>query len=204
MQIASSALGALLGCSGCLVAPLCEEKVPLVLVDEGWTLLPPEADPFVDGDPTTFFADPESSLSEDPRPRRCTETEVGPNLLGQEPVLDVDTGRCGWATVSQRLREDVRPDDKLGLRIFYFSQAVFDAAEAHVVVRIGEDDLLDERVPLPTTSGLLGFEETAALSADTGETVLWHVGNHGDNTWNFIELSVLRSVACPADAGSSS
>lgn len=181
--------------------PPCEEAVSLIDL-QGWTLVPPERDPFVEGDPNEFFAPPNAPAEEDDRPRLCDESQTQPTQFGADPAFDIDTQLgCNWATLEQPLIEDLREGDDFTLRIFYFSQLNFPAAEAQVVVKLGDDVLADERVPIPTGSGLIGYQIPSPVSATKGERALWHVGNHGDNSWNFLELSTFRPAECPKDEG---
>jgi Cd2+/Zn2+-exporting ATPase len=176
-------------------APLCEERVPLVDV----SLFSPVAvgdDPYVTGDPAQFFAD--RTREGDERPRLCeAPREVGLNNLGGEPVFDVDTFNCNWATVEQPLLQDIEDAARIRVRVFYFSQLARFLSEGRNVITVGDQVVLDESVALPTESGLLGFEAPFPLAGTKGDRVVWHVANHGENSWNFIELSMVREIPCP-------
>lgn len=175
---------------------MCEEIVPLIDVAR-FNLIDAADDPFVSGDPAAFFAD--RSDPDDQRPRLCeTPTEVGPNTLGDEAVFDVDTFRCSWATLEQPLLQDIEGADRIRVRIFYFSQLATFLTEGRNVLTVGDQVVLDESVALPTESGLLGFEAPLPLSGAQGDRVVWHVANHGENSWNFIELSMVREIPCPS------
>lgn len=181
--------------------PVCEEIVPLVDAAT-FAPVPPEQDPFVVGDPAVFFAD--RAVSDDDRPRRCeAPAEAGPNTLGAEAVFDVDTLRCNWATVEQPLLQDIDSADRIRLRIFYFSQLATFLTEGRNVITVGDQTVLDETIELPTDSGILGFDARFPLAGQKGDRVVWHVANHGENSWNFIELSMVRQIPCPSTPESS-
>jgi hypothetical protein len=170
-----------LGASGC--TPDCEEKADLTAMD-GWTLLAAEDDPF---NPP---ADAPLCSPED--------INVAPFGSGGPLALDVDTrAGCGWATLSQPTLLDIKAGDGFVTRVFYFAQTSTSPAVANVVLRIGDDDVLAFDVPLPIARGDLEFAEiTFDHDVPAGTTALFHVNNHGDNTWNLLEMSRVRPVYC--------
>jgi hypothetical protein len=73
--------------------------------------------------------------------------------------------------------------------VWHFALHAGESAMAHVAVRIGEQTLLDTTVPIPAAGGLLNIEEVAPESIPEGAPVYFHLHNHGDNSWSFVELS---------------
>lgn len=189
--------------ASCSPPPVCEQKVQLV--DHMlWTVVPAEDDPFVDGDPADFFRSADGGTAADDagyRPTRCPDSAYGYIPLGGEHSFDVDTGECSWGTAAQPLLGTITNGQMLRVRIWHFSQATFDAAVADVVIRVGDEDIFVEAVPIPASTGILGGEFPSPISASAGEAVYWHVGNHGDNSWNIVELSTLIDAPCPMDDG---
>lgn len=150
---------------------------------EGWTLLPPEADP---------FAPPADAAL-------CTEDDINVAPFGAagELAVDVDTrAGCGWATLSQPTLVDIEAGDGFFARVFYFTQTATTPAVANVALRIGDLDVLAFAVDLPATSDLEFAELTFKERIAAGTTALFHVDNHGDNTWNLLEMSRVRKVFC--------
>lgn len=147
-----------------------------------WRLLAPEEDPF---DPP---ADAEL----------CTAEDIRMEPFGNGPIaVDIDTVTgCGWATVEQETLADLVAGDEVQLRIFYFSQTTFPEAEATVAIAFNGEPFFSVQVPIPTTSTL----EAPLLAVDrdirAGTKVQFHVGNHGDNSWNLLEVSRTRKVFC--------
>jgi hypothetical protein len=168
--------------SGC-PTPDCEEKTEITSM-EGWTLVAPEDDPF-DPPADAPFCPPEQIV-------------VAPFGDGGPLALDVDTrAGCGWATLTQKTKVDIKAGDGLFTRVFYFAQSTTDPAVANVVLRIDDVDLLNFDVPLPIARGDLKFAElTFDHDIPAGSTALFHVNNHGDNTWNLLEVSRVRKVFC--------
>jgi len=163
----------------------CEEKFDLVDM-ERWNLLAAEVDPFLP--PTNA--------------QLCTPDDVRVEAFGSGGplALDVDTRLgCGWATVEQTLLGELAPGDSVGIRVFYFSQTTFPAAQAELAIAFDGNVFWSDVVPIPVSSALTPLSgpvpvETAIAA---GTPVQFHVGNHGDNTWNLLELSRVRLGPCP-------
>lgn len=150
---------------------------------EGWQLVAPDNDPFA---PPT-----DAPL--------CTLDDIRMEPFGNAgPVaLDVDTrAGCGWATLAQQTRTELVAGDQVLSRLFYFSQTSFPAAVADVALRLGDEDLWRFEVPIPSASKLEFPTVTLEQDLPAGTRVLFHVGNHGDNTWNLLEVSRVRKVFC--------
>jgi hypothetical protein len=177
LRIALWALGACTATS-CTPEALCETAVPVVNAD-GWLLDEP-----VDA--------PSDALL-------CTSENVTKQFFGIKEVVEIDTGpTCGFATLRRSSDAALGTGETLLIRMFYASQTVFPAAQAHVTVSVGDLTVLDEQVAIPAQSGLLPEQPRIVVDRDVpaGAPVLFHVGNHGDNSWSLVELSVLRQEPC--------
>ena len=171
--------------SACL-EPECEEKLEVVDMT-AWRLLEPAEDPFSPPDDAEF----------------CTaEEDIRMEPFGSSgPIaLDVDTVRgCNWATVEQETTEDIAAGDEIQLRVFYFSQSTFPSAEANVAVAFDGEVFWSVQVPIPTSSKLEAPLLKAERDVPRGTKVQFHVGNHGDNSWNLLEVSRTRKVFCAVE-----
>lgn len=180
----SCSLLLLLG-SAC-AGPECEEKNDLVDMT-AWELMDPASDPF----------SPPSDVD------LCDAEEVRMEPFGTAgPIaLDVDTRRgCGWATVEQETTTDLLAGDEVQVRIFYFSQTSFPEAEAELVLAFDDEPFWSAVVPIPAPSKLEAPLVPITNDVPAGTKVRFHVGNHGDNSWNLIELSRTRKVFCDAES----
>lgn len=171
--------GFLAGCPG----PECEEKTDLVAMDQ-WVLVPPAEDPFAPPPDAAF----------------CTADSIRmePFGTGGPVALDVDTSLgCGWATLTQPLATDIAAGEKVTIRVFYFSQTTFPAAEAELAVSFGGEVFWSDKVAIPASSSIT---PQAPIVADrdipAGTPAHFHLGNHGDNSWTLLELSRTRLVYC--------
>jgi hypothetical protein len=191
---------AVLGTAGstCAPAPVCEAKQPLVDHD-AWTIVAFDDDPWRDVAPPLVSKDAgvdETSGALVP----CDDADVSSEPLSLEPSLQLSTLYCSWLTVEQPLRVDVRAGEPIHTRLWYFQQTSYPAATAELALTIGDDAFMEESLPIPAPSGLFGGDYDAPADAAEGTPIRWHLGNHGGNTWNLIELTVLRDGPCP-DAG---
>jgi hypothetical protein len=162
--------------------PLCETKVPLVDHD-AWAIL-------------TAADDPMPPAGED-ETRRCGTGEMMAELLGYERSYTIMTRLCSFGAAAQPLRASVEAGELLAFRMFYFSATRFEVAEARSVVAFAGAPVWSETIPLPVTEGgvrIATVPAPAGLAA--GTPVSWHVQNHGENSWNLLEVSVLREVPC--------
>lgn len=134
------------------------------------------------------------SAEEDPFPDRpsdvvCPDDSHMPELLGAEPVFSVDTGGCSYLTARQRSLRAVERGETLIARVWHFALDAGEPAEAHVALRIGDSDALDQTVPIPSEGGLIAVSNLAMRAYEAGTPIYFHLHNHGDNSWSLVELS---------------
>lgn len=169
--------------SACEPQPLCEVNDDLVVAD-GWTFVEPANDP--------IWSLPADTTA-------CGPDEIQVQSFGVDEAVEIDTRfGCGWATVSQPIAADLAAGDELQARVFYFSQVTFPTAEAEIAIAIDGDVVAQSTIEIPTSSGLFAPRVTLDRAVAAGALAHFHIGNHGDNSWNLIELSRIRSEVCPA------
>jgi hypothetical protein len=111
-------------------------------------------------------------------------------ILGNEPVFDVDTGQCNYLAVVQPTLRDVPAGARLRVRLFHFDLNAPMPAEAHAAIVVQGLFVLDERVPIPASGGLIARELRAERAIPAGTPIHFHLHNHGQNTWALVEVSV--------------
>jgi hypothetical protein len=158
--------------------------------DAGITLEPAiERTSLVDSSAWQVMSASDDPFDDRPEDASCPDGAYMPEFLSEEPVFSVDTGGCTYLTAKQRSLRHVVPGEKLVVRVWHFALHAGESAMAHVAVRIGEKTLLDTTVPIPAAGGLINIEEVAPESIPEGAPVYFHLHNHGDNSWSFVELS---------------
>jgi hypothetical protein len=120
----------------------------------------------------------------------CASTGYMPEVLSGELVFSVDTGLCSYLTATQPSLLAVEPDSTFFVRVWHFALTAPEDSEAHVAIRIGDHDIVNRMVPIPAPGGLLVDSGPIGRSFPAGTPVYFHLHNHGDNSWSFIELSV--------------
>jgi len=165
---------------------MCGEHVGLV-DHMMWTEVPSETDPFR----------PATEWGRGP----CTRADMYYEDFEGEPSYTVVTQYCSWTTVEQPLLFDVAAGEPINVRVWCFSQTTEEVAEATLLVAAGEEPLWQRSVPLPAVTGELLFDTLPAPHAlPSGTPVRWHLQNHGENSWNLIELSVTRRTPCASSS----
>jgi hypothetical protein len=134
------------------------------------------------------------SASEDPfddRPEDvgCDDSAWGNELIGGEESLEIGTDSCAYLIVAQPSLALGLAGDIVHLRLWHYELNHFEPAEAHAAVSIAGEIVWEVRHDIPGGSGMDPPYWDAPSDFEIGDEVLFHLHNHGSNTWNFIELS---------------
>jgi hypothetical protein len=124
------------------------------------------------------------------------EADVRVETLGLEPSVTVETTFCNHATVMQRLPVLLHEGTRIHTRIWYYSQSSFDGAVAQVRLRFDDDDVVSRDVTIPSESALISEDAVMPKEMPVGTPVSFHVGNHGDNSWNLLEVTLFPRAPC--------
>jgi len=164
------ALHALLLGLGC-----AEPRAPGELVDpEAWSYVDAGRDPFSDRP-----ADPQ-----------CGDDAWGPELMGPEMSLGIDTESCHYLVVRQPALAEVLEGDMLFMRLWHFElTASVDAVEAVAALWAGGREIWRGGEEIPSESAMLAPEWGAPVDIPEGDDVYFRISNHGSNAWNLLELS---------------
>ncbi len=146
------------------------------LVDQTlWTQVPPEIDPFALPGPTPPCLPEAIQLGE---------------LFGGEPALSVASEQCGFVSFSQPLLEPVRAGDPINLRLWHFDLIAPEPSEAVLGLALGDEIQWNTTIPIPSSSGLIATTFTATTAAPAGTPIIFHLHNHGQNSYHLLEISV--------------
>lgn len=145
----------------------------------GWRpLLEASEDPFADARPEGWS---------------CPEQGYGVEDFGGEAGYDIRTMSCDPLTVEQATFTDVRAGDPIELRVWNGALSAPEAdASARVIFTLGGEVLIDEELLIPRAALLNTWEVAAPADAPAGTPLVWHVRNHGANTWTFLSARVFN------------
>jgi hypothetical protein len=155
-------------------SPECTDEFSLV--DQmKWSALAHGSDPFADGRPQCVLG--QDMFYED---------------FGGEPSFTIQTQSCSWGTVEQPSALAVKKGEMVTVRIWYFplTDPSGTVNEGRVLIAFGNNEVWKKTVPIPTHSGLI--KETFAAPSDLplGARIRWNISNHGENSWNLLQLTV--------------
>lgn len=151
--------------------PTFQTLVPL----EGWSTVARDADPFVE-DPSTVPA--------------C----VGPGFR-LEPIddwLEIDTGLCNWVTLVGSAQAAVDEGQLLKVTVSHFNLEAGAPAEAHLRLRLGECEAWSKLIPIPGAAAVYEEQVASPCALAANGSVLFHVDNHGQNTYQLQDVSSMR------------
>ncbi len=173
---------------GCKDEPTSEPNVPTepaggagapsaytIVPYDAWTAVERDADPFV------------------------TDASVVPTCSGPgfypEPDLswlEIDTGECSWVTIEAAAAVPVEKQDSLRLVVSHYDLTAPQPARAELDLRFGDCKVWSKTVEIPGAAAVYTEEVKSPCSSAEGDSVFFHLHNHGQNTWQLQELSVLR------------
>lgn len=168
--------------------------------------------------PGSFFlpaTDPFSPLREPDH--YCSDACYFEEDIGGEQSLTVKSACCNYVTLAQPALRQVRRGDDLVIRLWHFQLTGPSKAEAYTAIQMGERLVWDARLPFPCRGGIIGavpggdcpdasrpadadpsqFEADFDLPA--GASIYLHIQNHGENSYNMVEISVNGRPLVAAD-----
>lgn len=152
---------------------------------------PPEPIPLVDAaawGPAPLAQDPFAAA----RPADATCAEGG--LRAEAGTLEIDTRLCNWPTLTQPLLAPVAADASVEV-IFWFGPALApEAGEAVTELRFGDEVIWHKTFTVPNIGGFVIETVTPPRAFAQGEAALFHLHNHGANTWNLASVSLVGSL----------
>lgn len=132
------------------------------------------ADPFAARRPADAVCTPDGYVSED---------------FGGEPSFEVFSGFCNYLSVSQALPVGLPAGATLRIRLWHFELTSVTPAQAYVAVALGGAEAWSTTIPIPSASGLVLEEWALAAAVPAGAPLVFHVDNHGANSYALLEIS---------------
>lgn len=113
-----------------------------------------------------------------------------------EPMgLEVNTATCNYGAFVQPTLHPIARGSRLSLQLYHFDLLAPEPATAHVAVLIGGNMIFEREIAIPGKANVFGDELglVACFDAPAGAPVVFHLHNHGQNTWTFASLQVESS-----------
>ena len=144
-----------------------------LVTGDQWSLLEPDLDPFFDqlGSRKT-----------------CGSLDFGPEYDG----VEVSTKFCDYISLVQPLSFEIEKEDKLKLNLWHNLLISNDPSEGVISIQIADQELWSQRLIIPSPAYSWTFEIDSPQDFQTGDSVIFHVRNHGANSYTLNELSVAR------------
>ncbi len=145
------------------------------LIDHAaWTELPASDDPLADH-----------------RPDPIVCTIAGWYVEGE--TLEVDTNYCNYVALRQPSLASISAGRVVRIGFYHFDLTSPEPATAHVAVLVDGQTLWEQEIAIPGDAYVYELDVEAPWTAPVGADVVFHLHNHGQNTW------VLQSLAAEQD-----
>ncbi|MFT4702355.1 MAG: hypothetical protein ACI81R_000039 [Bradymonadia bacterium] len=144
----------------------------------GWRQVALGADPFYEGSDA---------------PVSCA-----PATFGLEAGVDgewwgIETVQCGYVTFEQPTATALCPGDEVVMRLWHFNLLDNDADFEALLAVDAATPLIRETIPIPADARLVEMRATLVEFVDAGTPLLFHLENHGSNSWGLLDVVVERS-----------
>ena len=129
----------------------------------------------------------------DPWPNRPEDADCSPLGWFPEPYdgrdsVTIETNACPWASLQQPSLADVEVGDSIDLEFWHFNLTAAEPAEAEFGVLLDGQLLYSWVSPIPAPAGLVETTISSPVAAPAGAPLVLHLHNHGDNSYNFVDL----------------
>jgi len=172
---AAIALVLALGCSGARHDPAPKQQLQALVALEGWSPVGRGDDPFIEGS------------EEAPA---C----VGPGFRveSEDEWVEIDTGLCNWVTLIQPALVDVDEGATIELDFSHYDLGAAEPTKAELKLRLGDCDAWSKSIPIPSAAQVYEEQQASPCPISAGDPVLFHLRNHGQNTYQLKSISTLR------------
>jgi len=138
-----------------------------------WRLTSPERDPFV-GRATGRIS--------------CGGADFGIEYGG----LEVSTAYCGYITLTQPLLNAVKRGDVIELSAWHSPLVSASPGEGLIALQLAGQTVWQQELSIPAEAKSWEARFESPVSAEAGEPVLFHVSNHGANSYTLYSLTVTQ------------
>jgi hypothetical protein len=128
-----------------------------------------------------------------------TEPEAAPACVGPGfrletdlQQLELDTGLCNWVTLSGSALFDVSAGQELQLEFSHYNLEAAAPATAELKLAFPDCDVWTKALAIPGAAEVYKEQFASPCALKTGQSVLFHLHNHGQNTYQVQDLAALR------------
>ena len=108
--------------------------------------------------------------------------------------MEVDTGSCGYLSVSQPILFEAQAGDILHIAIWHDTLTASEPATGHVAIQLGEDVMWEATIEIPSTPGAYSPKLPLDKAYPKGTPVVFHLHNHGSNNWRLLPIELVTGV----------
>lgn len=108
----------------------------------------------------------------------------------EDEGLEVNTAHCNYAALGEPSRSAIARGELVSGALSYFDLTAEEPTRAHVAISVGDWIVFERDVDIPGPGDVIEFEIEAPADIPRGELVVFHLHNHGQNTWNFEPLRI--------------
>lgn len=111
----------------------------------------------------------------------------------EDGALEVETGYCSYVSLHQPLLAPVSRGDSLHAVVLHADLVFEEPAEAHVALVLDNHVVWQRNVAIPAEAALYDVTFPADHDLQVGSSVVFHLHNHGYNTWKLLSLEIQAS-----------
>jgi hypothetical protein len=109
----------------------------------------------------------------------------------EDTILEIETDICPYVTLSQATLGEIDIGDTVKFNFWHLVLVSDPPSEAHVVVSLGQQSLLDKRIPIPSSEQIYPVVWQAKRMIPKGEAIFLHLHNHGYNSYRLSRIEVI-------------
>ncbi|MCC6625184.1 MAG: hypothetical protein IT385_28310 [Deltaproteobacteria bacterium] len=121
----------------------------------------------------------------------CPERSRQPEDFAGIYAYGVITTECPYTTLVQASVAQACRGETLYVWLWNYALTGPEGATAHLAVQIGDDVMWEKAYPIPGPAGLVTERIELARDVPIGTPIYFHVRNHGNNSYELLEVSIV-------------
>jgi hypothetical protein len=107
----------------------------------------------------------------------------------ENEFLEIDTNFCNYLALGQPSLAAITEGQRVRLGFYHFDLVAPEPALAHIAMLADGELLWEQEIAIPGAAWVYEIEFEAPFSAPAGADLVFHLHNHGQNTWALQALS---------------